>query len=116
MREMKRARERQGEKEGEWAPAGLSAASAAELVISAVSAAVAVTTRQITQITPDYICTPPALTLVIVSFPGRSPVLFLLIPSVVQPKLEYALDCPGELSRCPIIDVDVVGVRRVRIF
>lgn len=85
-------------------PAGLSAASAAELVISAVSAAVAVTTRQITQITTDYICTPPST---VVSFPGAITALPPYVLIIAQPKLEYALDVLLARS-C------VVGARRSR--
>jgi len=74
-------------------PAGLSTASAAELVISAVSAAVAVTTRQITQITTDYICTAD------ISFRGTTTALPPCVLTVARSELEYALDCLGESSR-----------------
>ncbi|TGZ49074.1 hypothetical protein DBV15_06006 [Temnothorax longispinosus] len=77
-------------------PAGLSAASAAELVISAVSAAVAVTTRQITQITTDYICTP---SLTVVSFLGTTTALPPCVLTVARLELEYALDRLGKSSR-----------------
>jgi len=74
-------------------PAGLSAASAAELVISAVSAAVAVTTRQITQITTDYICTPSPT---VVSFRGTTtalpPYVFTIARSGVRHRAEVVLD------------------------
>lgn len=93
-RETVRMRERERERERERGrmespPAGLSAASAAELVISAVSAAVAVTTRQITQITTDYICTPSPT---VVSFPGATTALPPYVLIIAQPELEYALD------------------------